>query len=428
VARAPALAAPARAAPNHPPPPPPAAVREHLLCIPDWCPPCRKFTPVLAKCYEDAYKAKGMEIVFVSSDKDQASFDEYYGEQPWAAIPFANREAAKELGSKFKVQGIPTLVIIDGEGNTINADGRDAVASDPAGDNFPWVPPTKEEKAAQVLKALGDDIVGAAGDKPIALYFSAHWCPPCRGFTPKLAQMYADGLKENLEVVFVSSDKDQASFDTYAGEQPWPSLAFDKRAAAEALSSACGVEGLPTLVLLDKAGNVVTADGRAKVMGDQKGETIAAGGWAPKPFNDVNDCPDGLNEFQCLVALGADESMWAAVEAVAEEQCTAVGGDCEALEMRFFKAREGGVEGQLRQLTGLPRDANRLILIDIPDNGAFYECEEEASIFAGGGKASVEEFLAGVKDGKVPRKQFKQPEQHGHSHGPGGTCGHDHGH
>ena len=42
----------------------------------------------------------------------------------------------------------------------------------------------------------------------IGLYFSAHWCPPCRAFTPKLAKVY-DELKEakkDFEVVFVSSD------------------------------------------------------------------------------------------------------------------------------------------------------------------------------------------------------------------------------
>ena len=50
-----------------------------------------------------------------------------------------------------------------------------------------------------------------AGKKVIALYFSAHWCPPCRGFTPMLGEFY-DDVKANggeMEIVFISSDKDQ---------------------------------------------------------------------------------------------------------------------------------------------------------------------------------------------------------------------------
>ena len=71
---------------------------------------------------------------------------------------------------------------------------------------------------------LGEDLVTKAGSvktkdalegKIVGIYFSAHWCPPCRGFTPVLKDAYED-LKEqdkNFEIVFVSSDRDQASFD-----------------------------------------------------------------------------------------------------------------------------------------------------------------------------------------------------------------------
>ncbi|EGB12089.1 hypothetical protein AURANDRAFT_16440, partial [Aureococcus anophagefferens] len=91
-----------------------------------WCPPCRGFTPKLAALYEALVAAgESFEVVFVSSDRDDAQFDEYYGAHPWAAVPFANRDAKAALSRKFKVQGIPTFVLVDGEtGELITADGR----------------------------------------------------------------------------------------------------------------------------------------------------------------------------------------------------------------------------------------------------------------------------------------------------------------
>ena len=51
--------------------------------------------------------------------------------------------------------------------------------------------------------------------KYVLIYFSAHWCPPCRGFTPVLAEFHkAAAASKNFEV-FVSSDKNQKSFDEY---------------------------------------------------------------------------------------------------------------------------------------------------------------------------------------------------------------------
>ena len=94
-----------------------------------WCPPCRGFTPELAKWYTDDLKAKGLEVVFVSSDKDEDAFKSYFGEMPWTALPFADRERKESLSSKYGVEGIPTLVILDAQGNIINKNARNAVSS-----------------------------------------------------------------------------------------------------------------------------------------------------------------------------------------------------------------------------------------------------------------------------------------------------------
>ena len=53
-------------------------------------PPCRQFTPLLAKFYQDlqAQDPESLEIVFVSSDQDYSSFNNYFNTQPWSAVQF----------------------------------------------------------------------------------------------------------------------------------------------------------------------------------------------------------------------------------------------------------------------------------------------------------------------------------------------------
>ena len=87
---------------------------------------------------------------------------------------------------------------------------------------------------------IGDKIVKANGEtvntesllndnQIVGLYFSAHWCPPCVGFTSKLEEFYNKFKNKNLEVVFVSSDRDQDQFNEYFQEMPWFALPFEDR-------------------------------------------------------------------------------------------------------------------------------------------------------------------------------------------------------
>eukprot|EP00931_Biecheleriopsis_adriatica_P044282 TRINITY_DN25314_c1_g1_i1.p1 TRINITY_DN25314_c1_g1~~TRINITY_DN25314_c1_g1_i1.p1 ORF type:complete len:328 (+),score=72.63 TRINITY_DN25314_c1_g1_i1:58-1041(+) len=103
-----------------------------------WCPPCRGFTPQLAKSYTSALKAKGLEIVFVSGDQNEKAFSDYYTEMPWLALPFSVRDKAASLNSKFDVKGIPSLVLLSNDGTKLTSDARSMVSMDPTGEAFPW--------------------------------------------------------------------------------------------------------------------------------------------------------------------------------------------------------------------------------------------------------------------------------------------------
>jgi nucleoredoxin len=84
-----------------------------------------------------------------------------------------------ELSKKFKVQGIPTLVFVDGKsGSLITADGRSIITDDLEGAGFPWKPQPFSEMISSgkfVNKDKGETTWEELKGKTIGLYFSAHW-------------------------------------------------------------------------------------------------------------------------------------------------------------------------------------------------------------------------------------------------------------
>merc|ERR1712008_515178 len=99
------------------------------------------------------------------------------------------------------------------------------------------------------LALLGKDIV--------MFYFSAHWCPPCRGFTPILKEFYEEVKDEGVELIFVSCDRSKADMISYMKEShgDW-----------------FGVSGIPYLVVVKSDGTLITKDGRSAVQG--QGPTV----------------------------------------------------------------------------------------------------------------------------------------------------------
>lgn len=98
--------------------------------------------------------------------------------------------------------------------------------------------------ATRLEALLGERVIRGSGeavgvrtlcgkDKVIGFYFSAQWCPPCKGFTPKLAEFYKNFKSSEkgctLEIVFVSWDKDLACFTEYFSTMPWLALPYQDR-------------------------------------------------------------------------------------------------------------------------------------------------------------------------------------------------------
>merc|ERR1712054_211548 len=378
-----------------------------------WCPPCRGFTPKLAEIYNTMKAAgKKFEIIFASSDRDTAAFDEYFKEQPWLAIPYVDRSKKDALSKKFKVQGIPSLVIVDKEGKTITTDGRSAVTEDPAGENFPWIPPTFAEVTANLtlVKNDGSEVpYSTLQGKTIGIYFSAPWCPPCRGFTPELVKTY-NKMKEQgkeFEIIFASSDRDEASFKEYFGEMPWLALPYSERDAKNKLSKVFNVEGIPSFHIIEHDGTVINNSGRGAVGGDPEGKEFP---WVPKPVNDLSAGPDGINEtpsgMVLMEKLSAEkqEEISSALEVVATKLIAEAKAKKEEAPFCFFTGKSaGGITDRVRELCqgGEVGAQPQLFLLDIPDNGGFYAAEVSDVT-----EKSIASFIDSYKSGSLAMKQL----------------------
>jgi nucleoredoxin len=384
-----------------------------------WCPPCRGFTPKLAEYYANIKNnGKPFEIVFVSSDKDEAAFSEYYGEMPWLALPFSDRDRKAELSSKYKVRGIPTLVLIDETGKTLSTDGRTILTNDPTGEEFPWTPKTLKELLDGDLRKNDGSMVPSSSleGKNLALYFSAHWCPPCRGFTPKLAEVYnaikATG-REDVEFVFISSDRDEASFNEYHGEQPWLALPYDKRKEKEQLSSMFNVEGIPSLITLDPQGNIINPSARGAASEEN---AVSSFPWKPLPMMELSKTVEcngfDVNEKPSFILFcdGADASVKQScsdtLNAVAEEINNALQSG-EEPKFLFFTAKEHeGPVPQVKKLLSLPEElvtTPMVVILDIPDQGGFY-IDKPAEITIDTIKESIRKY----NDKELTRSQLKR--------------------
>ncbi|CEF67849.1 Nucleoredoxin-like protein 2 [Strongyloides ratti] len=104
--------------------------------------------------------------------------------------------------------------------------------------------------------------------KVVALYFSASWCPPCKTFTPILADFYSEASEMGLEIVFVSFDRSESDLNGYIKSHHgnWLHIPFGSE-HIQKLAKQYGVSGIPALIVIKPNGDVITKEGRTEVSG-----------------------------------------------------------------------------------------------------------------------------------------------------------------
>ena len=146
------------------------------------------------------------------------------------------------------------------------------------------------------------DAISALKDVPIVCYyFSAHWCPPCRQFTPILADLYKkwNANEKKIEIVWLTLDRDENSWREYYQQMPWLAVPFgDGR--SRSIAQKMGVRGIPALYIVSKEETVLRRGGVQDVY--TKNEKAIEGWLNPVSDGDAEAAPS-IDKFRLITIL-----------------------------------------------------------------------------------------------------------------------------
>ncbi len=97
----------------------------------------------------------------------------------------------------------------------------------------------------------------------VAIYFGAHWAPPCRLFTEHLLDFHRIIHFEfnNFKVVFVSDDGDELAFQRNYALMPWLALPYSAVDIKMELKKRAGINGIPNLMIVSSVdGEIMVED------------------------------------------------------------------------------------------------------------------------------------------------------------------------
>jgi thiol-disulfide isomerase/thioredoxin len=107
--------------------------------------------------------------------------------------------------------------------------------------------------------------------KVVLVDYWATWCGPCIAELPNVLEQYELYHDKGFEVVGISLDSDREKLTKFVEERaiPWVQLFEDGAGWEHSMANYYGVMSIPTVILVDQKGTVVSMSARGKELGKQ---------------------------------------------------------------------------------------------------------------------------------------------------------------
>jgi len=128
-----------------------------------------------------------------------------------------------------------------------------------------------------LINQKGEELQAAdvLADKEVVLvYFSAHWCPPCRNFTKVLKEMYEELQEQDqkIAIIFVSCDNSEDEMTSYFTNDhgDYFAVPYTNDSLMNELKINFAVQGIPKLAIINpEDGSQIYGECRGDLSGEK---------------------------------------------------------------------------------------------------------------------------------------------------------------